>query len=511
MLLSVGHPLTLRDRLQEGGELTPAMRVKRAAVRDMYRDVFERPLRGDRVMTTRHRMSNADAAWLRMDSPTNLMIINSVLLFDEPLSLERVERVLQERIVDHFPRFRQRVVNASGLGGPSWEDDEVFDMRSHLHRMMLPAPGDDGALQELMGDLMSASMDPQKPLWQAYLVDGYRDGCALVMRMHHCIADGIALARVMMMLTDEHAGDFVEGAHHRSTPLDAVLRPVGAAAGAAGAAGRLLLHEGTETILHPDHLRDLASGAARDAGTLVKLLASPPDVETPLKGDLGVARRIAWTRRISLQRVKDIGHAHHATVNDVLVSALAGAIGHHVDARQGHADEIHAMVPFNLRPLDAPLEESLGNRFGLILLALPIGIEDPAVRLREVRARMLAIKRSHEGQMAYGVLSIMGLAPAAVESRLLGMFSSKATLVCTNVPGPSTPVTVDGVPIRDVLVWAPTSGSVGLGVSIFSYRGHIVAGFMAAESVLSDPADLARAFEAEVSALQHAEPPAARR
>lgn len=451
-------------------------------------------------------MSNADAAWLRMDSPTNLMIINAVLLFDEPLSRERIERVLRERIVEHFPRFRQRATDSSPLAGPAWEDDPTFDMRSHLHRLALPAPGDDRALQELMGDLMSSPMDPTKPLWHAYLVEGYRDGCAVIMRMHHCIADGIALARVLMMLTDEHAGDFVDGSHRSATPLDAVLRPVGAAIGAAETATKALVHEGMETLLHPEHLTGLASGVARDAGTLAKLLTSPPDADTPLKGDLGVARRVAWTRRISLRRVKEIGRVHHATVNDVLVSALAGALGHHLDERNGHAEEIHAMVPFNLRPLDQPLEEDLGNRFGLILLGLPVGIEDPARRLREVRMRMRAIKDSHEGQIAYGFLSIMGLAPAGIESRLLSMFSSKATLVCTNVPGPRTPVTVDGVPIRDVLVWAPTSGSVGLGVSIFSYRGHIIMGFMAAESVLAEPADLAKGVEAEVSALQHAVP-----
>ncbi len=462
------------------------------------------------MSTTKHRMPNADAAWLRMDSPTNLMVINSVLLLDEPLDRARVQRMLEERIVSHFPRFRQRIAGGSPLEGPAWEDDPNFDMRSHVHRLVLPAPGDDAALQDLMGDLMSAQMDRNKPLWHAYLVEGYGSGCAIVMRMHHCIADGIALARVMLMLTDEQAGTaIVDGHGHRATPVDAVVRPLVAATRVAQTATRVLMHEGMESLVHPRHLADLAAEAAGDTRTLVKLLAAPPEAKSALKGDLGVARRVAWTERISLQRVKDLAHAHDATVNDVLMSALTGALHRHLDEHGSHADQIHAMVPFNLRPLDEPLDTDLGNRFGLILLALPTGVDDPLERLHEVQRRMGEIKRSHEGQIAYGILSVIGLTPAAVESRLIGMFSAKATLVCTNVPGPRKAVTIDGVPVRDVLVWAPTSGSVGLGVSIFSYRGHIVTGFMTAETVVKEPADLATAFEEEIGVLEGATEPLA--
>jgi WS/DGAT/MGAT family acyltransferase len=445
-------------------------------------------------------MSNADAAWLRMDTPTNLMVINAVMLFDEPLSRERVERVLRERIVEHFPRFTQRI-SESALGGPAWQDDPGFDLRNHVHRVALPAPGDDRALEELVADVMAVPIDRTKPLWHAYLIEGHGDGCAVLLRMHHCIADGIALSRVMMMLTDEHAGDFVDGDHAHASRLDAVMRPVTAAASAARRAAEELVHDAADIVMHPTHIGDLATGAARDAATLAKLLASPPDTATPLKRELGVARRVAWTPKVSLDRVKQIAKRHDATVNDVVMAALTGALGRHLDVNDGHADEIHAMVPFNLRPLDAPLDASLGNHFGLILLALPVGIDDPRECLHEVRARMRAIKSSHEGQIAYGILAVMGLTPAAVESAALSMFTAKATLICTNVPGPRHAVTVDGAPIRDVLVWAPTSGSVGLGVSIFSYRGHITVGFMAAESVVAHPEDLARAFEAQIAAL----------
>src|SRR3954454_5067836 len=152
---------------------------------------------------TRERMPSADAAWLRMDRRTNLMVINSVLLFDEPVDWARVREVVGERLVGRFPRFRQRVVEAGGpRGGAFWEDDPHFGLDLHLHHRALPAPGDRAALEELVADRMAEPLDRAKPLWSFYFIDGYGDGAAVYARMHHCIADGIALARVLLSLTD---------------------------------------------------------------------------------------------------------------------------------------------------------------------------------------------------------------------------------------------------------------------------------------------------------------------
>ena len=149
------------------------------------------------------RLSNADTAWLHMDRPTNLMVINSVELFDEPPDWERVKQIIQSRLVDRYPRFRQRVVESRlPLRAPRWQDDPDYALEHHVHHFALPAPGDRAALQELVGDLMTMPLDRNRPLWHIYLVDGYGDGAAIINRMHHCIADGIALARVMLSLTD---------------------------------------------------------------------------------------------------------------------------------------------------------------------------------------------------------------------------------------------------------------------------------------------------------------------
>ena len=149
------------------------------------------------------RLSSADTAWLHMDRPTNLMVINSVELFDETPDWERVRQITQTRLVDRCPRFRQRVVESRlPLRAPRWEDDSDYALEHHVHHLALPAPGDRAALQELVGDLMTMPLDRNRPLWHTYLVDGFGGGSAIINRMHHCIADGIALARVMLSLTD---------------------------------------------------------------------------------------------------------------------------------------------------------------------------------------------------------------------------------------------------------------------------------------------------------------------
>ena len=460
-------------------------------------------------MAHRHAMTTADAAWLHMDRPTNLMVINSVLWFDEPLDWPGVQEVFRLRVANHFPRFRQRVVERGPGQGPAWQDDPGFDLGLHFHRLALPSPGDRAALQDIVSDLVATPLDRTKPLWHVYLLEGLGSGCALLVRMHHCIADGIALARVMLSLTDvdgEPVGFRVDEpeqhARRALAPVAALTRPLAQAAGASRAVAGAVAHEGMETLLHPRHAAQLARAAGHDARTLAKLLLPAGEQPSPLKGDQRAAHRVAWADPVSLRSVKATGRALDATVNDVLVAAVAGAVGRHLAAAGAQPDELHAMVPFNLRPLEEPLPRDLGNRFGLVLLGLPVGIQDPVARLSAVREQMLAIKDSHEGALAYGILGVVGRTPAQVEERLVDFFSAKATMVLTNVPGPRRQVTLAGTPVRGVLVWAPCSGSVGMSVSVFSYAGKVTAGFLTDAGLVPDPQGLADDFRREVLALR---------
>jgi diacylglycerol O-acyltransferase len=443
-------------------------------------------------MSGRHAMASADAAWFHMDRPTNLMVINSVLWFDEPVDWQRCKDAYLERVVGRFDRFSQRPVD--GLTGPCWEDVEL-DADLHFHHVALPAPGDRRALQALVADRISTPLDPSRPLWEAYLIDGFGGGAALLVRMHHAIADGVALARVMLALTDggePSAAGFSDSGRRGST--------LGAFTHAAGA----LTHEGVETMLHPRRALELAGTASRDAQTLARLLLPGTDPPSAIKGEQRSAHRVAWSAAVDLWRVKRGARALGATVNDVLVSAVTGAVADHLRANGEMPEEIHALVPFNLRRLDEPLPRELGNRFGLVLLSLPVGVSDPVRRTAEVKRRMDAIKAGHEGALSYGILELIGHAPAAVEGRLIDYFSAKGSMVLTNVPGPRRPLSIAGTPLRGVLVWAPCSGSVGMSVSVFSYAGKVTVGFLTDAGLVPDPQALADAFRTHALALARA-------
>jgi diacylglycerol O-acyltransferase / wax synthase len=437
-----------------------------------------------------------------MDRPTNLMIVNSVLWFDAPVDWDRCRQVFMERIVSRFDRFRQRAVEGSALSAPHWEDDPGFDPELHFHRVALPAPHDRHALQAFVSDRIATPLDRERPLWDVYLIDGLDAGGAVLTRIHHSVADGIALARVLLLLTD--GGDTATAGIDDGGGRDsASAGPLGLVAPAVHAAGEVV-QEGLHALLHPQHAVELAGTAIDDAQTLAKLLLPWSDPPSPIKGPLGRANRVAWAEPVDLWRVKRAGRALDATVNDVLVAAVAGAVGRHLRERGEEIDTVHALVPFNLRPLDQPLPAQLGNRFGLVVLGLPVGIADPVARLAEVKAAMDAIKRSHEGPLAYGILGLMGLTPPAVEQRLIDYFSAKGSMVLTNVPGPQHRLSVAGTPLAGVLVWAPCSGSVGMSVSVFSYDRKVTVGFLVDAGLVPEPQELADGFRAEVLALARA-------
>jgi diacylglycerol O-acyltransferase / wax synthase len=459
-------------------------------------------------MATSQRMSHADAAWLHMDRPTNLMVITGVLWFDQPPDWEGVRETIRQRMVEPFPRFRQRVVEGVGpLSGPHWEDDPTFDLDLHIHRVQLPAPGDRDALQAYVADLMAAPLDRSQPLWQFHLVDGYGDGAAVVSRIHHCIADGIALGRVLLSLTDEAPDAGIAppadeaDTSGRGGGMGGLARPAASAVSVARDAAEAVAHEAIEVRKRPSRLGELAESALADAETLAKLLLPGADPPSPLKGELGIAQRVSWSEPLPLDAVKTIGHWSGTTVNDVLMTAVAGALRRYLSERDAPVEQLTALVPFNLRPLDQPLPPDLGNRFGLVYLPLPVGIEEGRRRLEEVHRRMDEIKHSSEGALSYGLLDAIGRTPPQVEKVLVDLFTAKGSAVITNVPGPRQPVYMAGTPVSGVLVWAPCSGGVSMSVAIFSYAGQVTLGVMTDAGLVPDPARITERFEPELILL----------
>ena len=220
---------------------------------------------------------------------------------------------------------------------------------------------------------------------------------------------------------------------------------------------------------------------------------------------------MAWGRPLSLTQVKEIAYSHDATVNDVLMAALSGGLRHYLRDRGAAVHEIQAMVPFNLRPLDQPVPRDLGNKFGLVFLPLPVGVSGSYRRLSEVHKRMTEIKDGRDGAISYALLSATGLTPEPVERRIVDLLTGKGTAIVTNVPGPAEPVYLAGTPVRTVLFWAPTSGHIGMSVSVFSYRGEVTVGLMVDAAMIPDPEHVVAQLELELDALARLAPNRSRR
>jgi diacylglycerol O-acyltransferase len=230
------------------------------------------------------------------------------------------------------------------------------------------------------------------------------------------------------------------------------------------------------------------------------LALMPDDSPTRLKGKPVGRKVVAWNEPMPLDEVKAVGKALNCSINDVLLSCVCRR-HRQLPARARRrpaGKEIRAMVPVNLRPLDKAWQ--LGNRFGLAPLTLPIGIDNPVERVYAVRARMNELKGSYQPLLAFAVLAIAGLLDQAGAGRDVGLFAKKTTAVMTNVPGPATPLKFCGATLRQTMFWVPTSGDIGVGVSILSYGGGVQFGLITDERAVPRPAGDHRPLRARVRA-----------
>lgn len=457
-------------------------------------------------MPKRERVSNVDTAWLHMEHPTNLMMISGVMTFVGKVDFDLLTQVLEERLLP-YERFCQRVVQpANPLRPPYWETVPDFDIRDHLYRFT-PLVPDQAALQDLSSRLMSTPLDFSKPLWEYHFIENYGEGdSALFCRLHHSIGDGIALIRVLLSMTDDSETApwrlAAARASRAKSPLAGMIRRAEKSAKAARKVTEAVAHEGLEMIRAPEKIIDLTQLGADGVVSLARLVLRMPDPRTAFKGRLGVPKKAAWSAPISLNAVKAVGKATGGTVNDVLLTAMAGGLRRYLIHRDQNVVDlnIRAAVPVNLRPLDGPIE--LGNKFGLVFLSLPIGIEDSIDRLYELKRRMDALKDSTEPAVAFGILTAMGMPPPEIENLMVGLFEKKATAVMTNVPGPREPIYLANKQIKRIMFWVPQSGRLGLGISILSYAGEVLLGVATDAGLVPDPEKIVEGFHEEFAAMQ---------
>jgi len=466
---------------------------------------------------SRKKMSTVDTAWLRMDSEGNLMMIVGVSMLNKPVSVEGLRHALESRFLV-YSRFRSRVV--TDLSGSWWQEQEV-DLDDHVIHTALAAPKKGASnkpdLQALVGKLSQEPLNPEKPLWQMHLVDNCHgeDGKvrqALIVRIHHCIADGVALVGVFMSMFDktadekDHSPTPRAAAAAEENPWEQIMLPVTAASIKAIDLSSTMFIKSlgmmTDFDKLPAQLTTLGQTAGQLAMDAVKLTTMEEDSPTRLKGKPNGKKHVSWSEPLPLAEVKAISKAFGCSINDVLMASVAGALRAYLREKGddvAHDCDVRVMVPVNLRK--ASRQQKLGNAFGLVPLVLPVGLENPVARLFEVRHRMNELKGSYTALVAMSVLGVLGATPKQVQNEIQNYFARKATAVMSNVPGPQQPLFIAGSQLDQCMFWVPQSGDIGIGVSILSYNGGVQFGIVTDDALVRDPDNIIRRFAPEFEKL----------
>ncbi|QJY47587.1 WS/DGAT/MGAT family O-acyltransferase [Pseudonocardia broussonetiae] len=436
------------------------------------------------------RLSPLDASFLFMEDVTTHMHVGGLMTFEPgtDVDLQGFVRLIGERLAA-VPRYRQKVREVPArLGLPVWVDDPDFDLEYHVRRSALPAPGTDAQLRELVGRLQGRPLDRDRPLWEIYLVEGLEDGgFAIITKTHHAMVDGLSsidIGAVLLDLTPEPRPSEPDGWAPASEPssvslaVGAVLDQLRRPQHALGTARRAVAD-----------VQTAAGAVAQTAGAVLAAVSTTKVARThPLNAAIGRQRRYG-TSAGALDDYKAVRKAHGGTVNDVVLTVVAGGLRRWLatrgeDVRPGGG--VRAMVPVSVRPPGA----QLGNQISALFVDLPVGEADPVARLERITAAMLAHKRSGQAVAAGALVGLVGLTPPTLHSlgaRLSNSMSARVfNVIVTNVPGPQFPLYAMGARMRDMYPVVPLAKGQTVSIGITSYDGGVFYGLNADRDAMPD-------------------------
>jgi len=451
------------------------------------------------------RLSPQDASFLYIENELNHMAIAALGVFEGPApGQDEIEAMVASKL--HLvPRYRQRVRFVPfDLGRPLWCDDPHFHLGYHVRHSALPSPGNDEQLQTLVGRVMSQPLDRTKPLWEMWVVEGLADGSwAILLKLHHCMADGVAATDLLSVILDESAAQD----HPEPEAWEPEPEPAPAALASAALLERMTspneaLHTVREALEAPGR-------AARKLGEFVDGLGTYRHfanlaVESSLNGPIGPHRSWRWASS-SLADVKKIRSSHGGTVNDVVLAAITRGFRDLLLSREEPVDElvVRTLVPVSVRDDDE--RGQLNNRVSAMFAELPVGVREPVERLTSLSDQMNELKEHHQSVAGETLSSLQGMAPpmlVAMASRLSAGASQQAVqTVTTNVPGPRHALYAAGHPMRRAYLYVPLGSSVRIGVAIFSYAGTLTFGVTGDYDHAPDTDILCRGIEEGIAEL----------
>ena len=454
------------------------------------------------------RLTRLDASFLYLEEPGTPMHVGGVLILRPPPGgLDALSALIEARL-PLVPRYRQRVAVVPGhVANPVWVDDPDFDITYHVRRSVLPRPGTEAQLTELVSRVTSRALDREHPLWEAHLVEGLAEGrVAVITKTHPALVDGLGAVDLGQVLLDVEpdapSPEPVEWRPHRP--------PTGT---------ELFVQALDEYARRPSSMVDTVRGAVTDvrataarlsgvAGGLLRtaqstLLSAP---NSPLNAPVGRQRRVTLARA-DLADIKRIRRSGGGSVNDVLLTVVTGALREWLLSRGQPVvagTSVRALVPVSVQDIDAPG----GNRVSSFLVDLPVGEPNPRVRLTRLSFAMGGIAQHGQSVGADSLIALTGFAPPTLHAlgarAARGLSRRLFNLVVTNVPGPQVPLYAAGGQMLEVFPVVPLARGQGLSIGMTSYDGRVYFGLNADLDSVGDVHVLADLIEQEVAELVEA-------
>ncbi len=455
------------------------------------------------------RLSPADAAWLYSEWEKNNQTVSSLMWLDREIDPDLFTAIVQERIVDKYPTFHQRLrPSRNPLYLPHWEDDPQFDIANHVEVIEL-AEGSKDELRAIVSQQRGQLLDRERPLWKMYVIQGYHGNTtAIHSRIQHSIADGWALVRLVLSLCDDR--EIVE----RPTTIDKPRRRKRDLVGKLAAPVVDIVRNPVEVVqetlavaLHPmrfiEFSTDAAGAGVEATKNAVELVLAPRPGKTILHGKVSGDKRVDWIEPIPLQPIKDIGRAIDATINDVLLAVLTNTLRKYLVEKDAlTVDDLFTSMPVSLRRPDADLPRTLGNRFGIVPVLLPVGIEDPIEQVEEIKRRIDDIKESQMPIVSFGLISALSLTTADVEKLIQNITQDHSIGVTTNVPGPRHPIYVAGGKVLGSWGMGGLSGDMNLSFGIYTLNGELNFAVHSDTGITQDPERILDLFLESIEELQ---------
>jgi diacylglycerol O-acyltransferase len=456
-------------------------------------------------MSVTDRLTGLDSSFLHLERDGTQMHVASTTLFEGPAPPYLDFRDHIESRLHLVPRFRQKIRFVPfGQGRPVWVDDPHLNLAYHVRHTSLPEPGSEQQLRTLAARIFSQQLDRSKPLWEIWLIEGLKGGrFAVVGKTHHAMVDGVSGVDITTVLYDAE-----------KEPDETPTPPEGWAPKPEPNGAELLAEALVERAIYP---REIARGlrwivrgprralrkaadAAIAAGSFAWTGIAAP--QSPFNFDVGTHRRFAWVRA-SLADIKQVKNELGGTVNDVILTAVAGGLGRYMRSR-GHATdglELRAMVPVSVRT--AEQHGALGNQVTAMMASLPIWCEDPKRRMEIVSQSMGDLKQSKQAVGASLLTQLADFAPPTIAGQAARLQSRQRffNLVVTNIPGPQFPLYVMGRRMERVFPMVPLAKNQGVCIGIMSYDGQVNFGLIGDYDGMPDLDDLAKDLDDSINEL----------